>query len=142
MAVTFAALIGVFPAISPGYILGVRSDTAEVDLFQNLAQGTINYCQYTTRAITLPDERKFRPIRIYVKGEGTVTNGTVIATFDGDLTETYTATACYNDPVADVLMQQQLLGTKTAREFFVSVTIGGTNLILREILVDVVPVEG
>lgn len=143
MAVTFAALLGVFPNLSPGYILGVRSDTAEVDLFQNLAQGTINYCQYRCHSVVLPDERKHRVLRVYVKGSGVVTNGTVIFTFDNDpaTAETYVATECYNDPVAGVLLQQQCQGTKTARECDVTITIGGTNLIIRELLFDLISVE-
>jgi hypothetical protein len=143
MAVTYAALIGVFANLAPGYILGVRSDTAEVDLFQNLAQGTISYMQYRCHTVTLPDERKFRALRVYIKGTGTVTNGSVVFTFDNDpaTAETYAATSCYNDPVAQVLMQQQCLGTKTAREVDVTITIGGTDIIINELLWDIVEIE-
>lgn len=141
MAVTFGALIPVFANLAPGFLLGVRSDTAEIDLIDNLRQGTVPYLQYRTHVVELPDERKFRPIRVYIKGTGTVTAGHLVFTFDGDLTETYTATGAYNNTVADVLMQQQCLGTKTVRQCDLTITIGGTNLIINEILWDIVEVE-
>lgn len=141
MAVGFTAIIPIFANLSPGYLLGVRSDTAEVDLFQNLAHGTISYCQYRSHTVTLPDERKFRLLRFYAKGSGTITGGTIVFTFDNDLQETYTATGSYYDPVAGVLLQQQCLGTKTSRQADVTLTLSGTNLILNELLFDLVEVE-
>lgn len=141
MAVTYDTFIPIFANLAPGFLLGVRSDTAGVDLLDNLRQGTIPYMQYRTHVVELADERKFRPIRVYIKGTGTVTAGHLVFTFDGDLTETYTATGAYNDPVAGVLMQQQCLGTKTVRQCDLTITIGGTNLIINEVLWDVVEVE-
>lgn len=141
MSVAYNCLIPIFANLAPGFLLGVRSDTPEVDLLDNLRQQTIPYMSYQTHAVELGDERKFRPIRCYVKGEGTVTGGHIIGTFDGDLQETYTATGAYNDQVADVLMQQQFLGTKTVRQFDITLTLSGTNIVIREILVDLVEVE-
>lgn len=141
MSVTYSTFIPIFANLSPGFLLGVRSDTAECDVIDNLRQQTIPYMSYQTHTVELTDERKFRPIRCYVKGEGTVTGGHIIGTFDGDLQETYLATVAYNEPVADVLMQQQFLGTKTVRQFDITLTISGTNIVIREILVDVVEVE-
>lgn len=141
MSVAYNCLIPLFANLAPGFLLGVRSDTPEVDLLDNLRQDTINYMQYRTHVVELGDERKFRPLRVYVKGTGTVTNGSLVFTFDGDLVETYTATGAYNDPVAGVLMHQQCLGTKTVRQCDLTITIGGTNLEIFEILWDIVETE-
>lgn len=141
MSVQYNFLVSVFANIAPGFILGVRQDTASVDLFDNLRQGTVPYVQYRSHTITLPDERKFRPLRVYVKGSGTVTGGTIVFTYDNDLTETYTATGAYNEAVAAVLLQQQCQGTKTVRECDITLTLSGTNLIINETLWDVVEIE-
>lgn len=143
MAVTFGALIPVFANLAPGFLLGVRSDTAEVDLFDNLRQGTISYMQLISHVVELPDERKHRILRVIVKGEGTVTGGHIVGTWDGVSTETYNAVGAFNsvNTVADVLLQQQFLGTKTAREFFVALTLSGTNIVIREMLFDLTSVE-
>lgn len=143
MSVTYGALIPIFANLAPGFLLGVRSDTAEVDLLDNLRQGTIPYMQVRSHVLELGDERKFRLLRVYVKGSGTVTGGHIVFTFDNDPsnTETYTALGAYNDPFAGVIMQQQCLGTKTVRQADVTLTLSGTNIVLNELLFDVVEVE-
>ena len=141
MSVTYNTLISPFPNLSPGYILGFRGDTAEVDLFDNLRQGTLSYCQYTTPVVQLPDERSFRLLRLIQKGEGTITGGSIVFYFDGNRTETYTATGAWTDTTQDILFRQDCLGTETAREAYAVITLSGTNLVFRESLFDLVQTE-
>lgn len=141
MAVTYDTLIPVFANLAPGFLLGVRSDAEGLDLIDNLQTGTRSYMQYRSHVVELADERKHRLLRVYAKGTGTITGGSIVFTFDGLTTETYTALGAYNDPSAGVLMQQQCLGTQTARQSDVNLTLSGTNIVIHELLFDLVEVE-
>lgn len=143
MAVTFCTFIPVFANLAPGFLLGVRSDVAGLDLIDNLQSGSRSYMQYRSHTVELADERKHRVIRVIVKGEGTVTSGTILGTWDGNQTESYSATGAFNtdNTVADVLLLQNMLGTKTARQFDVTLTLAGSNVVIHEILIDLCSVE-
>lgn len=141
MSVKFNALIPIFANLAPGYLLGVRSDAASIDLIDDLRQGTVSYVQYRTHVVALPEERLHRVLRVILKGEGTVTGGSIVFTWDGNRTETYTALGAHKDTTQDILLQQQCLGTKTARECDVTFTLAGSNLVARECIFDLVQVE-
>lgn len=143
MPVTYCTFIPIFANLAPGFLLGVRSDVAGLDLIDVLSSGFRPYMQYRSHTVLLPDERKHRVLRVIVKGEGTITAGTILGTWDGNQTETYTATGAFNsdNTVADVLLLQNMLGTKTAREFDVTLTLAGSNIVTKEILVDLVETE-
>ena len=141
MAVTYNVLIPVFANLAPGLLLGVRSDAAAVDLFDNLRQGTVSYVQYRTHVVSLPDERLMRVLRIIVIGEGTVTGGRIVFTWDNNRTETYFAISALSDPTQEILLRQSCLGTKISRTCDVTLTLSGTNLFIRECLFDLLEVE-
>ena len=141
MAVSYITLIPVFANLAPGLLLGVRSDAASVDLFDNLRQGTVSYIQYRTHVVSLPDERMMRVIRVILMGEGTVTGGHVIFTWDSNRTESYLVTGSAFDVTQDILIKQACLGTKAGRTCDVTFTLSGTNLVIRECLFDLIEVE-
>lgn len=141
MSITYNCVVPIFANLAPGYLLGVRGDTAQVDLIDNLRQGTVPYVAYRTHIVALPEERLFRVLRIILKGEGVVTGGHVVFTWDGNRTETYLATGASFDVTQDILIRQNCLGTKTGRQCDVLFTLSGTNLVIREAIFDIVEVE-
>jgi hypothetical protein len=130
--ITYLCMQAVAAANSPNYLLVGRSDLPIVSLMDTLLPGNVQFSTYWCHGIS-DGQNTSAPLRIRVKGEGTITAGALVLVCDNRRVEVYNAMLCNSDVNGDILLEQDFPHTN-CREWSVILYLAGTNLIVRDLI--------